>query len=536
MTRKQGTCDVILRGGSVIDGLGRPAVFASVALSGDRITAVGDLDGWEAGRTIDVSGLAVAPGFIDMHSHSDLALLVNGRAESKIRQGVTTEVIGQCGFSPAPSPKEQWAHIRELSGWMGAYVDWRWETFGQYLDALADSGVSVNVVPLVGHSMVRTVVMGEENRAPTGAELAAMADAVRAAMDEGAFGMSTGLVYAPGMWAETEELIALARAMSAAGGIYFSHLRNEGPGLLDAIGEAVRIGREAGVGVQIAHLKASGEASWGRAGEALAAIEQARARGEAEVSYDAYPYTAWNTGLGQLLPAWAREGGSDAVMRRLRDPETRARIRAAIEAEAAEEPCRWERRLLASVETEANRGLQGLTLAEVARRRGKPVPDVVMDLLIEEDGQASMVGFAMSEEDVRRILAHPIGMIGSDSAASAPYGRLGESHPHPRTYGTFPRVLGHYARDEGIFSLEEAVAKMTSRPAAKLGLADRGRIAPGVAADITVFDPAAIADQADYTRPHQYPVGIRYVIVNGVVELDGEAHQDRRPGRVIRRG
>jgi N-acyl-D-amino-acid deacylase len=531
------TCDILLKGGVVIDGSGAKARRADVAVTGDRIAAIGDLSAWQAKAALEVSGLVVSPGFIDMHSHSDLALLINPRAESKLRQGVTTEVTGMCGFSPAPCPPARKQQIRDAFGSWAQHQDvaWDWGTFGEYIGALKARPASVNVAPVVGHGVIRTAVMGEADRAPSESELAAMCDAARQAMEEGAVGLSTGLVYAPGMWAETEELIAVAGAIAPFGGIYFSHIRGEADGLITSTAEAVRIGREAGVAVQIAHLKSEGRKNWGKSRAALDAIDQARASG-VDVSYDVYPYTAWNTGMGQLLPAWAREGGIDAMVTRTKDPSDRARLlRVLSDAEAAD-PGRWERRLIASVESEKNRQYQGLTLAQIAERRNASAEEVILDLLAEEGGHVSMVGFGMDDEDVKRIIAHPVAIIGSDAAAVAPYGALGLGHPHPRSYGTFPRVLGHYARDEKVTTLEDAVAKMTSRPAAKLGLADRGRLSEGMAADIVVFDRERIADRATYQEPHQYPAGIHYVMVNGAIELEGEKHHDRRPGRVLGRG
>lgn len=526
--------DVLLRGGTVVDGSGGPARRADVAITGDRISAVGDLAGWTGERVLDAAGLVVAPGFIDMHTHSDLSLLIDPRAESKIRQGVTTEVIGQCGSSPAPAPEGRRELLRGDFGTWGEEVEWTWGSFAQYLEALRSKGTSVNVAPVVGHGTVRVAAMGEEGRAPTASELEVMRKLVREAMGEGAFGLSTGLVYAPGVFATTEEIIALAKLLAPRKGIYFTHMRGEGDGLLAAVEEAIRIGREAGVSVEIAHLKADGKPNWGKTEAALEAIVQARERG-AEVSYDCYPYTAWNTGMGQLLPVWAREGGTEATVARLTDADTRARVKEAMEAAAQADPGRWERRMISSVGSEGNRALQGMTVAEIAAQRQRPAGEVVMDLLVEEQGRVSMVGFGMCEEDVRRVVAHPVGMIGSDAAAVSPHGVLGRGHPHPRTYGTFARVLAHYVRETKALSLEAAIAKMTSRPAEKLGLRDRGMIAAGMAADICVFDPQTITDRATYEKPQQYAAGVRYVLVNGVIEVDGEEHKDRRAGRVLAR-
>jgi len=524
--------DMIIRGGAVIDGTGEHGRPADVAIEGGNIAAVGDLDGWRAETVLRATGLTVAPGFIDMHTHSDLALLLNPRAESKLRQGVTTEVIGQCGYSPAPAPAGRREAIRSHFGAWGQEVTWTWGSFGDYVSALRENGTSVNVVPVVGHSIVRAGVMGEDNRSASETDLAQLREAVAQALSEGAFGLSTGLIYAPGMFADTDELVAVAETLSPVGGIYFSHIRSENTALHEAIYEAIEIGRRAGVRVHISHLKAEGRANWGQTERVLAAIDKARTEG-VDVGFDVYPYDAWNTSLAQLLPAWARVGGAAEIIGRLTDGETRARLLAEIAAEAEADPGRWGRRLLSSVTTDANRPLQGQTLAAIAEERGCSAPEVVLDLLVEERLDAGMVGFAMCEDDVRRVLSHPLATIGSDSASQAPYGILGESHPHPRTYGTFARVLGHYARDEQLFSLEEGVAKMTSRAADRLGLSDRGRLVPGAAADIVVFDADTVSDAATYENPHQYARGIRWVIVNGVVELDGEHHQDRRPGQVL---
>ncbi len=533
--KREHMAEIVVRGGMVIDGTGARRRRADVAIRSGRIAAVGELGEWQAEVVLEAAGLAVAPGFIDMHTHSDLSLLLNPRAESKIRQGVTTEVIGQCGFSPAPAPASRREAVRSSFGEWGEKVDWTWGSFGEYLEAFQAQGTSVNVVPVVGHGTIRSVVMGQEDRRPTEGDLRRMREVVARAMEEGAFGLSSGLYYAPGMFADTGELVALASVMSEAGGVYFSHIRGEGRDLLSSLREAIEIGRRAGVPVQISHLKAEGKQHWGRTEEALALIEEGRESG-VDVGFDVYPYTAWNTSLAQMLPGWAREGGVEAIVSRLTDGTTRARIGEEIAEEAAADPGRWERRLLASANTERNRRVQGSTIAKISAERGRPPIETVLDILVEERLDASMVGFGMCEEDVRRVLSHPLATIGSDSASQAPYGILGEGHPHPRTYGTFARVLGHYAREEKLFSLEEGVAKMTGRAAERLGLKDRGRIAEGMAADVVVFDPERIVDMATYEVPHQYAAGVRWVIVNGKVELEGEEHQRRLAGRTLGRG
>jgi len=526
--------DLMLRGGLVVDGSGEPPRVADVAVSRGRVQAVGDLSRYTAAEVVEAAGLAVAPGFIDMHTHSDLSLIVNPRAESAIRQGVTTQVIGMCGSSPAPAPEDRLGMIRSLWGGSGEAVEWTWETFAEYLDVLNNRGPSTNVVPVVGHGTLRAIAVGLENRAPKHYELAMMQDLLRDAMEEGAFGLSSGLVYNPSMYAETEELIALATVMAERGGIYFTHVRGEADTLLDALAEAIRVGREGGVPVEIAHLKCDGRRNWGRAEAALETLIGARDSG-VDVTYDSYPYAAWNTGLAQLLPAWAREGGSEAIVLRLSDLETRTRIREFLTRSAEEEPGKWDRRLISSVESEANRPYQGKTLAEIADLRVRPAEEVIMDLLGEEKASVGMVGFGMHVDDVKTFVAYPLGMIGSDSGSSAPYGRLGLSHPHPRTYGSFSRVLGYYVRDGNVLPLETAVAKMSRLPAERLGLSDRGTLAPGKAADIVVFDPATVTDRATYQQPHLYPAGVRRVYVNGQLVVDGEHHTGGKAGRILAR-
>ena len=479
--------------------------------------------------------MVVAPGFIDMHTHSDLTLLINPKAESAIRQGVTTQVIGMCGFSPAPSPEEKRGIIRSMFTGHIEAVDWEWETLAEHLEALRNRGPSTNVVPVVGQGTIRAAGVGMSKRPAKPGELNYMKRLLQEAMGEGAFGMSSGLAYTPSVYADTEELIALAQVVAQFQGIYFTHIRNEGETEFEALAEAIRIGREAGLPVHVAHLKCEGRAHWGNAEAVLNTFLAAR-EGGVDITYDSYPYIAWGTSLSQLLPAWAREGGNDAMVRRLSEPEERARIHEFLVESEKEESGKWERRLVCSVASEGNRQVQGRSVAEIADIRGAAPEDVIMDLLTEEQGAVGMVGFGMDEADVTRFVAHPLGMIGSDSASSAPYGQLGAEHPHPRTYGSFARVLGHYVREQQALSLEAAVAKMSRLPAERLGLADRGTIAVGKAADLVVFDPRTISDRAGYQTPHLYPTGVRYVFVNGALEIEGEKHHGAKAGRVLTRG
>jgi len=534
MSESKHWVDLIIRGGLLVDGSGGPPRTADVAVSRGRIHSVGDVSGCIATDEVQAAGLVVAPGFIDMHTHSDLSLIINPRAESAIRQGVTTQVIGMCGSSPAPAPEEKLGAIRAMWGGDGEAVEWTWETYVEYLDVLFNRGPATNVVPVVGHGTLRAIAVGLANRAPKHYELAMMCDLLGEAMKEGAFGMSSGLVYTPSMYAETDELVALAKAMAEHGGIYFTHIRGEADTLLEALEEAISIGREGGVPVEIAHLKCEGRRNWGKAEAAVETLLGARDRG-VDVTYDAYPYEAWNTGLTQVLPAWAREGGREAIVLRLSDFDSRNRIREFLVRSAAEEPGKWERRLISSVESAANRPYQGKTIAEIADLRARSPEEVTMDLLGEEKASVGMVGFGMHLDDVKTIITHSLGMIGSDSASSAPYGRLGLSHPHPRTYGSFARVLGFYVREISALSLEAAVAKLSRLPAERLGLSDRGLLAPGKAADIVIFDANTVADHASYEQPHLYPHGVHRVYVNGQLVVEGDHHTGAKAGRILAR-
>jgi N-acyl-D-amino-acid deacylase len=529
--------DLKLTGGTVVDGTGAPARLADVGIRDDTIVAVGDLGREPAGLALDTRDRVVAPGFIDMHSHSDWRLWANRRAESKVRQGVTTEVVGNCGFSPAPVGTAFRDDLRAFALYLPPGMDFAWASVGEYLDRFAADGVAVNVLQLVGHGTARIAAMGFARRAPSAGELDTMTGLVAESMEDGAWGLSSGLIYAPGSYAETAELVAFARAAARAGGVYASHIRGEGPTLLEAVGEAIRIGREAGLPVQVSHLKAAGRRQWGRVGEALALIEAARAEG-LDVTADVYPYTGSSTTLRTLLPDWALEGGVEAMLARLGDAATRTRLVAEIESgggggEGFATNVGWEGIAIAYAPGRAE--AEGRRLAELGQAAGLPPVEVALDLLGTTRGRAYMILFQLDEADVRRVLVHPHVMIGSDGSALAPYGELGQGKPHPRSYGTFPRVLGHYGRDAGLLTVEQAVWKMTGFPAAKLGLADRGVVRPGARADLVVFDARTVSDLATYDDPHRYPRGVEHVLVNGrLVVRDGE-HTGSLPGRVLRR-
>jgi N-acyl-D-amino-acid deacylase len=527
---------LLLRGGDVVDGTGAPATRADVAVEDDRIVEVGPGLRGEAARVIDATGKVVAPGFIDAHSHSDLFYFGCPSAESKVRQGVTTEVVGMCSFSQAPLHPGREDIVRGWAGGIGGTaLDLHWQTFAQYLDALRAIRPTVNVAHFVGHGALRIAAMGFENR-PAGADdLKGMERLLGEAMDAGAFGFSTGLVYAPSAYSETAELIALAKTMSRRKGLYFSHIRGESAMLLDSVAEAIRIGEEGGVGVQISHVKASGRENWTKIDAALRMIEDARTRG-VSVLGDVYPYNAGSTKLDNMMPAWAHDGGLPKLLERLADRGTRRKIveQCLIDGErwgtVSQGGIGFDQVFIATC---ARRELEGLSLAQIARQSGRAPAEVLMDLLLEQKCTVGMVSFSQSIDNVAKVLAHPSLMIGSDSIPL--YAGDGEKpgKPHPRTYGTFPRVLGEYARDRKLFTLETAVHKMTGMPAARLGLSERGVIRPGAFADLTVIEPGAVKDESSYAEPHRYPTGIPYVVVNGALAVDAGRFAAAGTGRVL---
>jgi N-acyl-D-amino-acid deacylase len=525
--------DLKIAGGTVLDGTGAPARRADVGITGDRIEAVGDLAREPAGRTLDVAGLTVTPGFIDIHSHSDWRLWGNRRAESKIRQGVTTEVVGNCGFSPAPVSDEFRAEMRGFALYVPEGMDFSWNSTADYLRRYEDEGVALNVVQLIGHGTLRLAAMGFARRPPTAREQATMERLMDQSMADGAAGLATGLIYAPGSYAATDEIVGIAkRAGGSRRGIYASHIRGEGATLLDAVREAIQIGREGGLPVQVSHIKAAGRAHWGRVADALALIDAARAEG-LDVRADVYPYVASSTSLRTLMPDWVLEGGIEAMLGRLTNPVLRARIRAEISGGAGilSRGIGWDDVMIAYAP--ARPDAQGRRVSEIAAARGQDPLEAAIDLLVDEEGRGSVILFQLDEGDFRRALAHPQVMIGSDGSSLAVEGVMSTGQPHPRSYGTFPRVLGHYARDEKIITLPEAVRKMTGLPADRLGLADRGVLRVGARADVVAFDATRIIDRATYEAPHQYAAGVSHVLVNGRLVVEGGEHTGALPGRVL---
>jgi N-acyl-D-amino-acid deacylase len=435
---------------------------------------------------------------------------------------VTTEVVGMCGSSPAPLNDEARAHLSART----PYLSWDWITFGEYLDALRQQGISVNVVPMVGHGTIRSMVIGLDARAPTDDEMATMRRLIAEAMDDGAWGLSTGLIFSPGVYACTEELIELCQVPAERGGYYFTHIRGEDEHLLDALAEAIQIGEQTGVAVQIAHLKAFEPENWPLLDQALALLDGARARG-IDLAADRYPYAASSTNLAGRLPPWSRDGGPEALVARLQDADTRQRILAEVNAR----PTHWDKTIIASMP--ARPALEGALLTEIAEQRGVDPGENAMDLLIEAGGRLSVIDFFMSEDNLKTILRHPAVMVGSDGSALVPHGPLGEGKAHPRSYGAFPRVLGKYVREERALSLPESVYKMTGLPAARLGLADRGRLEQSLKADLVLFDAETVHDRATFTDPYQYPVGIEYVFVNGQAVITPDGHTGALPGEIL---
>lgn len=527
--------DSVIKNGLVVDGSGNPWFKGDVAIDNGRIVKINGIPTSRAEKVIDATGLMVAPGFIDMHSHSDLVLLINPRAESKIRQGITTEVIGNCGFSLAPIVPGRTDLVKREYGPLADETTWDWFTFQEFRVRLSNQRISVNVAPLVGHGVLRKNVMGYENREPTSDEFTEMKALLVESMKAGAFGISTGLIYPPSSFANTNEIVELAKVAMKHGGIYTSHIRNESNRLLEAVEEAVVIGKSAKIPVEISHLKSAGKSNWGRVNEALGIIDNARKEG-VMISCDFYPYTAGSTGLYACLPPWVHEDGKDEMLNRLKSNSIRKRIKEHIKAETEG----WENLVrnagwdgIIITRCEKNKDYEGLSVSEVATKQGADPFDVMFDLLLEEDGVVGIVLHMMSEEDVRAVMKHPLSMVGTDAVANAPYGPLAKGKPHPRSYGTFPRILGKYVREESVLSLRDAIMKMTSMPAQKLGLSDRGLIRKGFWADLAIFDPELVSDKATYKDPHQYPRGIEYVMVNGELVIDRGEHTGNLPGKVL---
>jgi N-acyl-D-amino-acid deacylase len=529
------TYDLILRGGTIYDGSGGKPFVGDVAVNGDRIAAVGSLGGAKGKREVDARGLAVSPGFVNMLSWATESLLVDGRAQSDIRQGVTLEVMGE-GGSMGPLNDAMKKETVEQQGDLKYPVTWT--TLGEYLDQVAARGIAPNVASFVGATTVRIHEVGYANRPPTPEELARMRKLVDQAMEEGALGVGSSLIYAPAFYAGTDELVALCEEAAKYGGMYISHMRSEGNRLLEALGELIDISRRAKLPAEVYHLKAAGQQNWGKLDAAIKKIEEARASG-LRITADMYNYTAGATGLDASMPPWVQEGGLEAWIGRLKDPATREKVA----KEMATPTDAWEnffvaagpeKILLVAFKNDKLKPLTGKTLAEVAKMRGKSPQETAMDLVIEDDSRVGTVYFLMSEDNVRRQIALPWVSFGSDAEAPSTEGAFLKSNPHPRTYGNVARLLGRYVRDEKVIPLEEAVRKLTSLPTTNLKIRERGLLKEGYFADVVVFDPAKIQDHATFDKPHQYATGVRQVFVNGVQVLKDGEPTGAAAGRVVR--
>jgi N-acyl-D-amino-acid deacylase len=526
--------DVVIRHGTIYDGTGAPGKTGDVAILDDRIDAIGDLSAEHGREEFDASGLAVAPGFINMLSHSETSLIEDGHAQGTLRQGVTLEVFGESSMGPLT---DEMAHDQmERQGDIKFNIPWR--TLGGYLDHLVARGISTNVASFVSAATVRANEVGLDNRAPTPEELERMRAHVRTAMDEGAMGLTTALIYIPGVFANTSELVELAKVASASGGMYISHMRSEGDRLIEAIDETLTIAREAKIRAEIYHLKESGQTNWNKLDAVIAKVDNARKEG-LEITADMYNYTAGSTGLDAAMPPWVQEGGYKKWAERLKDPKIRDRVRREMTAPSPS----WENLMLAAggkgtllvgFKNEALREYAGKTLEDVAKLRGKSVQDTAMDLVVEDGSRVQVVYFLMSEDNVKRQIQLPWVSFGSDASSMSAEGVFLETSTHPRAYGNFARLLGKYVRDEQVVPMEEAIRKLTSLPADNLRIADRGRLSAGQCADVVVFDPKTIADRATYEQPHQYAVGMKHVWVNGTQVLKDGEHTGAKPGRVVR--
>jgi len=528
--------DLVLKGGTVYDGSGKPGFVSDVGVRGDRVVAVGDLSKATAKKTLDVHGKVVAPGFINVLAHSEESLIADGRSQGEIREGVTLEIMGE-GGSMGPLNDSMKAEALKQEADIKYPIDWT--TLGEYLAGLERKGISTNVASLVGAATIRTHELGYANKQATPEQMERMKALVQQAMEEGALGVGSALIYVPGSFASTEEVIELCKVAARYDGVYATHMRSEGDRFLEAIDETVRIAREAGIRAEIFHLKAAGESNWPKMAQGIERIEAARRSG-VKLTADMYPYTAGATGLDAAMPPWVQEGGLDAWVERLKQPDVRKRVAAEMRTRSPE----WEnlylaagsadRLLLIAFKNPALKPLTGKSLAEVAKMRGKSPEETAMDLVVEDHTRVGTAYFLMSEDNVRLGLKQPWVSIGSDEASMAPEGVFLLQNPHPRAYGAFARFLGHYARDEKVTTPEDAVRRMTQLPAETFGVKDRGCLRSGCFADLVVFDLAKVQDLATFQKPHQYSTGVVDVFVNGVQVLANGEHTGARPGRFVR--
>ena len=528
--------DIVIRNAHIIDGTGSPWYSGDVGIRDGRIVAIANLAGAPANRTIDALGRVVAPGFIDMLGQSELTILVDARVPSKIYQGITTEITGE-GTSPAPLNDFIVQADNLMYEHYGIHADWK--TFREYFARLEKQGIGINLASYIGATQVRRMVIGDEDRAASPAELDQMKALVRQAMEEGARGVSTSLEYAPAPYASTEELIALAAESAKYGGLYATHMRNESDAIIPALNEVARIAREGNTPVEIWHIKVAGKKNWGRMPEVVAFIEKARAAG-LDIEADTYAYTAWNNTLSAFIPPWAHDGGNARLIERLKDPATRERIRKDMMTPSTSWDNEWqeipgpEAILISSVLEPKLHDLQGRRISEIAKMQGKDPIDTICDLLIEDHGATSVSVFGMQESDVELALKQPWVSVDNDAEGTSPEGILGRDHPHPRAYGTFPRVLAKFVREEKLLTLPDAIRKFTALPAQRMRITDRGVLKEGMWADVVVFDPEKVHDVATFDNPNQFSVGMDYVLVNGELVIDNGKMTSALPGKVLR--
>ncbi|MBI9043246.1 MAG: D-aminoacylase [Anaerolineaceae bacterium] len=524
--------DILIKNAELVDGSGQLRKTSDIAIQGDKIIDIGDLGEISAKSVVDAKGKVVSPGFIDMHSHEDMLITVAPEAESLVCQGITTVVTGQCGMSPVPLMEETREEAIKNLGMSDVPIPWEeLSSFGSFIDLMEKTGMSVNLHALVGQGAIRSAVMGYSADRPSEEQIEKMQDLVRQAMEEGAAGITTGLIYPPGSYASTEELIEITKPVGEKGGIYFSHLRGEGDTLLEATREAIEIGRKTGSAVQHSHFKAAGRDNWGLADKALNLIEKARAEGM-DVTADMYPYTAGGTSLVAILPEWTQEGGLDDIAKRLSDNETRLRITDSMKTEGFFKVAEWDKVLIPDSENPEH---VGKYISELAEKSGKTPYNWIYDAILETNGNISMILFMMSEENIKKQLVYPFMMIGTDGVGMPFEGPYAKGKPHPRNFGTYPRVLGKYVREEKAITLEDAIWKSTGLPAKKLGFSDRGLIRPGYKADLVIFDPNTIIDKSEFIDPFQRPEGIEKVFVNGQIVVENGLHTQVRSGVVTSR-
>ncbi|MGD8539777.1 MAG: D-aminoacylase [Candidatus Aminicenantes bacterium] len=525
--------DLVIKNGRVFDGLGNEAISADIGIIGEKITKIGKISAAKGQTTIDASGLTVCPGFIDAHDHTSIELMVNPKAESSIRQGITTVVSGNCGSSPFPVADEIYDEYRDTM--KDTYdIELTWRDIKGFFSKLNEKGMALNYSTFVGQGTIRGFAVGYNDRPPKDEEMARMKALVAENIQNGALGLSSGLEYAPGSYAQQDEIVELCQTAAQNGGLYATHMRDESDQLLEAMDEAIDVSRKTGIRLQISHFKIAYPRNWHKIDAALAKLEATKSEG-IPVFCDRYSYIAGATGLSSMnFPLWAKQGTTEEFLARLKDPTLESKFRAFLE-EREKKLGSWDKVIISDVFTDVNKKFEGKTILEATEETGKDIFEFLRDLLIEEENRAGQIIFMMKEENLERILAHPLVGVGCDGSALAPYGPLGEGKPHPRSYGTFPRVLGKYIREEKILPMEEMLKKMTSIPAANFGFAQRGALLRDYFADIVIFDEKRVIDKATFKNPHQYPEGIDYVIVNGQVVIDKGEHSGHLPGKILRR-